>query len=104
MNITYKINCLHTLLKLNSSLTLNINFQFILYISDLINILLNFYLKFLKIKSIFLYFYLFEQCLPMRIFHVYIFFLIGLIVYEIRQVATLHAWPPYPSFPYNQYL
>ena len=29
------------------------------------------------------------------------FFLIGLIVYEIRQVATLPAWPHYPSFPYN---
>ena len=28
------------------------------------------------------------------------FFLIGLIVYEIRQVATLPAWPHYPSFPY----
>ena len=29
------------------------------------------------------------------------FFLIGLIVYEIRQVATLPAWPHYPYFPYN---
>ena len=28
------------------------------------------------------------------------FFLIGLIVYEIRQVATLPAWPHYPYFPY----
>ena len=29
------------------------------------------------------------------------FFLIELIVYEIRQVATLPAWPHYPSFPYR---
>ena len=28
------------------------------------------------------------------------FFLIRLIVYEICQVATLPAWPHYPSFPY----
>ena len=50
------MNCLHTLLKLNSSLTPNINFQFILYISDLINVLLNFYFNVLKSKSIYLYF------------------------------------------------
>ena len=35
----------------------------------------------------------------MRICHVYIF-LIGLIVYEIRQLATLPSRPYYPSFPY----
>ena len=53
MNIKFtKINGLHTLLKLNSSLTSNLNFQFILYISDLIYVLLNFYFNFLKSKSI----------------------------------------------------
>ena len=29
------------------------------------------------------------------------FFLIGLIVYEIRKVATLPAWPHYQSFLYH---